>query len=132
VAGGQAADIACEPGTPPDREAIAFIHRHKTADLIVAAVRLGALSAGAEDGTLQRLTDFALNLGLAFQALDDLLDAEAGRALEGPSCVHAYGLDGARTRARELTADAVTALSEMGPAADPLRALAEKMLHRKG
>jgi len=72
---GQAADLAADPArlTLEDLEAI---HASKTGALFVAAARAGALAGGAEERTLNALTLYARNLGLAFQITDDLLDLE--------------------------------------------------------
>jgi len=73
--GGQAADLAADPAGVglDDLEAI---HARKTGALFVAAVRGGALAGGARESTLQALTLYARNLGLAFQITDDLLDLQ--------------------------------------------------------
>jgi len=49
--------------------------RLKTAVLLSAALRIGALRVGAKVETLQKLDEFAINMGLAFQVRDDYLDA---------------------------------------------------------
>ena len=73
--GGQAADLAADPGATglDDLEAI---HARKTGALFVAAVRGGAMAGGARESTLTALTHYARNLGLAFQITDDLLDLQ--------------------------------------------------------
>jgi len=73
--GGQAADLAADPGVTglDDLEAI---HARKTGALFVAAVRGGAMAGGARESTLTALTHYARNLGLAFQITDDLLDLQ--------------------------------------------------------
>jgi geranylgeranyl pyrophosphate synthase len=72
---GQAADLAAEPKGfgLDDLEAI---HAQKTGALFVAAVRGGALAGSAGERTLEGLSRYARNLGLAFQITDDLLDLE--------------------------------------------------------
>ena len=69
VVRGQVADLA---GGDID-----FICRHKTADLFVAAVTMGAIAAGGGDGEIGKLRDYALAVGVAFQHADDLLDGES-------------------------------------------------------
>ena len=69
VVRGQVADLA---GGDID-----FICRHKTADLFVAAVTMGALAAGASDSDIGKLRDYAIAVGVAFQHADDLLDGES-------------------------------------------------------
>lgn len=55
-------------------EILNFIHEHKTADLFKLALRTGAIIADADEKQLQAVTDFAQNLGIAFQIADDILD----------------------------------------------------------
>ena len=55
-----------------------FIYRHKTADLFIAAAVMGAYAGGGTEADVARLREYALNLGLAFQYEDDLLDGDAG------------------------------------------------------
>ena len=51
-----------------------YIHTHKTADLFKLALRTGAIIADANENQLSEITDFAQNLGVAFQIADDILD----------------------------------------------------------
>ena len=53
-----------------------FVYRHKTADLFIAAATMGGLAGGGREADVATLGDFALNLGLAFQYEDDLLDGD--------------------------------------------------------
>ena len=55
-------------------EDLIYVHTHKTGDLLVFSIRLGALLAGASAEQLNKLTDFGRNIGLAFQIQDDILD----------------------------------------------------------
>lgn len=73
--GGQMADVEAE-GRPVDREEVEYIHTHKTGMLIRGAVRIGALLAGADQETFERLTRYGERIGLAFQIIDDILDIE--------------------------------------------------------
>lgn len=73
---GQAQDIVSE-SDHPDREMIEFIHRNKTAALIRASIRIGALMSATDSRTISFLSDFGENIGLAFQVVDDILDIES-------------------------------------------------------
>ena len=73
--GGQVVDIESE-GKPATRETVEFIHKNKTAALIRACVRTGALLANAPEHDIQRLSAYADYVGLAFQVVDDILDEE--------------------------------------------------------
>ena len=110
--------------------------------LIRAAVRMGALAAGANDRQLDDLTSYAEDVGLAFQIADDVLnvtgtreelgknpntDAERGKKTY-PTF---YGAEGARTLADDCVARAIARLSPFGQAADPLSELARYITSRK-
>ena len=114
---GQAADIEGE-GKQCSKEMLDYIHINKTGALIIAAVRAGAHLAGADEKILTNLTDYAENLGLAFQIADDILDVvgieeEMGKA-KGHDIVKQkstypglYGLEQSYERVHELTTRAI-------------------------
>ena len=97
-----------------------FVYRHKTADLFIAAAAMGGLAAGGADGEIALLRDYALNLGLAFQYEDDLLDGDG-----------AYPREETERRAREATAAAVAALAGLSGDVTFLKSLAERLMERK-
>ena len=73
--GGQTADILAEKGElSPSVELLYFIHAHKTAALIEAAMMIGGILAGANDEEVGQLAKAAFNIGIAFQFQDDILD----------------------------------------------------------
>ncbi len=74
--GGQVLDIE-EEGREPTLERLTAIHRAKTGALITAAVMMGAIAAGADGHDVEELRSFGEDLGLAFQIVDDVLDATA-------------------------------------------------------
>jgi len=73
---GQVVDIESE-GKPVTLETLQYIHDNKTAALIRACVRCGALLAGVSDEALAKLTSYGNSIGLAFQVVDDILDEES-------------------------------------------------------
>ncbi len=73
--GGQSADMARSGEFSPAE--LEYIHLKKTAELIKCSVRIGAMLAGAGENELEKLTDYGINIGLAFQMLDDIQDADA-------------------------------------------------------
>ena len=75
IVGAQSAAVPSVPKVPsvPD---VSFVYTHKTADLFVAAAEMGALAAGAAEGHVAALREYARNLGLAFQYEDDLIDGD--------------------------------------------------------
>lgn len=119
---GQAADIEGE-GKHYSKEMLDYIHINKTGALIVAAIRAGAHLANADETTMTRLTEYAENLGLAFQIVDDILDiigeeSEMGKSkgideIKRKSTYPAlYGLEKSKVRMHELTEKAIEI---MGP-----------------
>ena len=123
-------------------EEVKRTHLNKTAALITTAVRLGAMAGNASPTQLKRLTRYGQDLGLAFQVIDDILDATSTKEIMGKS-VRAdqknhkstfpavLGLDKSRKFAAELIADAQKQLSSFGKSADPLRSIADFFLTRQ-
>jgi geranylgeranyl diphosphate synthase type II len=138
---GQMADMVFQ-GARPTADAVEFIHRHKTAALIAACLRLGALAAEAPTATVERLGRFGELLGLAFQVADDALDVEAtgeqlgktpGKDATAGKVTYpaVYGLAASRRHARDLVARAVAELAPFGPPADLLRDIAGYVIERQ-
>ncbi len=139
--GGQMVDIESE-GRDVDFPVLEYIHIHKTGALILAAVRCGAIVAGAGDRELEALTRYGEAAGLAFQIADDLLDVEGTSAETGKSVGHdeklgkatypaLLGIEESKRRAKELVEKAVEALGGFGERAEPLRAIARYIVERK-
>jgi geranylgeranyl diphosphate synthase type II len=116
-------------------------HKNKTGALIIAAIRLGAMAGNASASELKRLTKYGQNLGLAFQVIDDVLDATSTKEIMGKSVradqknnkstfVTTLGLDKSRAFASDLIADAHKQLAPFGKRATPLRAIADFFLTR--
>ncbi len=70
---GQVADMQSE-GKQPDTGMVRYIHQHKTADLLTAAVTAGLALGGADEALMDAGRQYGRALGLAFQITDDLLD----------------------------------------------------------
>ena len=121
MAGGQAIDLAAV-GRELSLAELENMHIHKTGALIRASVRMAALCAEhADDKTRERLDRYAACIGLAFQIRDDILDVEgdtetlgkaqgADIALNKPTFPGLLGMDAAKTHARNLHEEALTAL----------------------
>ena len=71
--GGQVMDLEAEH-QHPDAKTLEYIHRSKTGALLTASVVTGGLYAGGDASQIQSLRDFGMNIGLAFQIVDDVLD----------------------------------------------------------
>jgi len=140
MVGGQQADMEAET-TGGDLERLRYIHAHKTGALLTASVRMGAIAGGAGDAALANLTAYGERIGLAFQVADDLLDVTADAARLGKAAGKdlarhkltypgLLGLEEARALAGRLKDEAVARLGGLGPAAEPLRALAAYIVER--
>ncbi len=142
MAGGQAMDLeaTAKALTVPELE---FMHIHKTGALIRASVALGARCGNAlSDTQLNQLDHFSKLIGLAFQVVDDVLDAESSTAKLGktagkdahnnkPTYVSALGLGRARALAEELRDNALHALDALPENGGHLRQLADFIVLRK-
>ncbi len=132
MAGGQGIDLASIGKTLSLAELVTM-HQMKTGALIQASILLGAISAS--DAELLAIRDFARNIGLAFQVVDDILDVEADSLTLGktagkdadsnkPTYVTILGLPAAKQHALALYQQAITALAPLGDKAQRLRELA--------
>lgn len=140
MVGGQVADLEAEQ-KKPTRTLVDYIHTRKTAALLRACVRAGALVGGASPRQFARLDEYGAAIGLAFQVADDILDVEgetaqtgkrAGRDAELQKVTYpaAVGMAKAKARARELLDEALAALKSFPVAADPLREIAKFVVER--
>lgn len=140
VIGGQVEDLAAE-GRPADAELLDYIHRHKTAALLRAVVRMGGMCGGATPAQLDALTRYGDASGLAFQIADDILNATSTAEQLGKpvgsdqdrkklTYVAVHGLDRSRDRAETLVREAITAIEPLPGDTAPLRALAEHTVRR--
>ena len=141
MVGGQAIDLESEGHRIPMQE-LQKMHMGKTGALFRAALRSGAILAGATEGQLAALTSYAEGFGLAFQITDDILDVTGDEKLIGKpvgsdirneksTYVTLTSLDEAQRLAEETVDKAVKALAVFGPEADFLRQLVRYMLERK-
>jgi farnesyl diphosphate synthase len=136
MAGGQAIDLAATGKTLSPAE-LEFMHIHKTGALIRAAVRIGAAcGAPLAAAARERLDHYAKCVGLAFQVVDDLLDADASTATLGKTAgkdaqqgkatyVSVLGATRAREFAEELRVEARKALGAQPDLAARSHRLAE-------
>jgi geranylgeranyl pyrophosphate synthase len=138
LASGQALDLRTTAADATfDR--VETIHARKTGALFVASAEFGAVVGGAREKELAALRSYARNVGLAFQIVDDLLEATADAAETGkssrrapaPTFVRHVGEKGARTLVAELTQHALDALQPFGKKADMLREFAVMLRDRK-
>jgi geranylgeranyl diphosphate synthase, type II len=140
MVGGQVADLQAE-GQAPQLERVQAIHAGKTAAMIAASFRLGALAGGGSPEAVARLAEAGHDFGLAFQIVDDLLDLQGSTAQLGkqagsdqerskmtwPAVV---GVEASRRDAARLVQSAV-ARCGAGPAAGRIEALGCYLLPRR-
>jgi geranylgeranyl pyrophosphate synthase len=139
--GGQMADLLAEERPDTGADEVRYIHLNKTAAMIEAALVMGGRCGGAGDDAIAALREAGRHLGLAFQIVDDLLDATADTATLGKTAgkdaragkatsVKVDGIDGARRKAAEQSAAAVAAFGRLPGGAGFLAALAEGLADR--
>lgn len=154
--GGQAVDVmetqgASGPGgdseegswkAAPTEEKLLFIHGHKTAALIQAAMMAGAILAGASREKVERIEKCAYNVGIAFQIQDDILDVvgdsrELGKSVGSDAENHKQtyvalkGLERAREDVEALSREAAEILGEFEGDGDFLKQLILTLIHRR-
>ncbi|HKB23933.1 MAG TPA: farnesyl diphosphate synthase [Methylomirabilota bacterium] len=141
MVGGQVVDIESE-GKTVSAATLEYIHRHKTAALLRASLRVGALLGGGDARAVQAISEAGGDLGLAFQIVDDILDVEGSLAELGKTAGSderkrkatypaLHGLDASRRQARLLVERVKERLGAFGARAVPLRALADYVVERK-
>ena len=138
--GGQVMDLESE-GRAIGADDLECLHRAKTGALLSACVRGGAILGGAGAADLERLSRYASSIGLAFQVVDDVLDATedaqrlgktAGKdeAARKATYVSVHGLDEARALAAALRQEALEAIAPLGPRGELLAAIARLIVDR--
>jgi geranylgeranyl pyrophosphate synthase len=142
LAGGQVIDMdQTGVGERADPETLHMIHRYKTGALIKSSARIGAILAGAGETEQAAISEYAMELGLCFQIVDDVLDATSTREALGKSAgsdaeqgkatfVGVYGLDGAKREADKAAEKALAALSTLNGDTSGLQELVLFVRHR--
>jgi geranylgeranyl pyrophosphate synthase len=139
--GGQMEDLLAERQANATADELEFIHLHKTSAMIEVSLVLGGLAGGAGPTEVETLRRAGRHLGLAFQIIDDLLDATADTATLGKTAgkdakadkttaVKLHGLEDSRRMAEAHSTQAVAALRALPGDTAFLIALAERMLTR--
>ncbi len=140
MAGGQAIDLE-SVGKKLDLAGLKQMHAMKTGALLSCAVELGGIAAHLNAAQLAQLQQYSTALGLAFQIVDDVLDATADSQTLGktagkdaaankPTYVTLMGLDYAQKQAKELQEMAIASLVDFGSRADALKDLALLVVNR--
>ena len=138
--GGQVMDLSFEKNKP-DLDLLRAMYIKKTGCLISAAAEIGAIIGGATDEEVAIAKNYAVNLGLAFQIIDDILDVTGDEAVLGKpigsddengktTFVTLLGLEKAKIVAKELTDEALGLLSKLSGDTANLRLITSYLLER--
>lgn len=128
--GGQYLDISRDPNKVDEATLLELMGK-KTGALITAAVRLGGIMGGATESQMISLGAYGMNLGLAFQTRDDILDRgeDLGEDhVERPNSVRVFGESAAKSRLRSYVSKAISALDESSLKSEELHYLATLLL----
>jgi len=142
MAGGQMVDMAIEAGDESEIGVITRCQRMKTGALISFCAEAGHVMAGADRAAAAALDGYAHDLGLCYQIVDDLLDAEGDENLTGKrvnkdarlgkaTFVTILGVEGARERASHLAEQSKEHLAPFGDSARLLRDTVDYVLDRQ-
>jgi farnesyl diphosphate synthase len=140
MAGGQAIDLE-SVGKKLDLLGLQKMHAMKTGALLTCAVQLGGIAVQLNSAQMAHLDTYSKALGLAFQIVDDVLDATADSQTLGktagkdaaankPTYVTLMGLDYAQQQAKELQETAIASLDSFGTSAQALKDLALLVVNR--
>lgn len=141
--GGQTADVEAEKQSEAlTTKQLLFIHEHKTAALIQAAMMVGAILAGADEADISAVERCAYNIGIAFQIQDDILDVvgdskELGKAVGSDESnnkqtyVTVNGLEKSSEDVEKMSNEAVKILDSFDKEHEFLRELILMLIHRR-
>ena len=137
---GQTADISAT-GQKADPDTLTYIHTHKTADLLMAALEAGVILGGAGKKEIASASEYAYHIGMAFQMTDDLLDVTGQAEMMGKNphadaeadkmtWVSLKGIEGTRQDAEREILLAYNALEKLPYDTEFFAAFARKILGR--
>jgi len=133
IIAGQFCDLRSDWQSGGDLSGLTRMYVQKTGALFVAAVEAGARVAGVDERWVRAVREYAINLGLAFQLLDDLLDTFSSEEVIGKDTAQDHGKttlasrlgpDAARLEVCRYVRSAASALDPLGSSATPLIDLA--------
>ncbi len=118
-----------------------YVHQNKTGALLKLCVRMGAILADANAEDLNKLTNYAEKIGLAFQIKDDILSVEGNEIITGKpvgndeakgkcTYVSKYGMEKTKTILEEITKEAIENIESFGKKAEFLKELAKYIKDR--
>lgn len=112
-----------------DQSTVESIHLDKTARLITVSLRAGFILSGANEDEIEIITKYGNNIGLAFQIMDDLMDA--GKEKRGINLTSIIGIEETKKRMIKLIDEAVETISVFGEKAELLKELARFVIERR-
>jgi geranylgeranyl diphosphate synthase type II len=133
MVGGQVMDILYD-GKEGSKNILNYIHLHKTGALMRSAVRIGAIAGGAKARELKNLTKYGECIGLAFQIMDDILDAEGDEDIVGKrlkkdtnkqTYIKHYGILATKYKLEQLVDDAIKSIAFLGDNGQTLKEIAQ-------
>jgi geranylgeranyl diphosphate synthase type II len=133
IIAGQFCDLQIRQGHGDDVADLTEMYGQKTGALFVAALEAGALVAGVDDDWVQAVREYGVNLGLAFQLLDDLLDTfgsqeeigkDTGQDDRKSTLASRLGAHGTRQEVHRYVESAASALEPLGRSGNQLANLA--------
>ncbi len=129
---GQVADIDAthEIADKWDEALLDYIFRYKTAALIATACEMGVVAADGSEEARQVARNFGQKVGLAFQYVDDLLDAEQGSVGNEFSALRILSREAILRRVDDLTSNAIAGLAKLPGPTEPLVAFADALRSR--
>ena len=136
--GGQVVDIINE-GKRISKDELNYMHLKKTGELIRSSIVAGAILAEADKSEIDLLNKFGMNLGLAFQIKDDILDVTGDVEKLGKNTladvnksnfITMYGLEECKVMCEDLTAECITILDKISVNTDILKELTIELLKR--
>lgn len=141
MVGGQVVDLNANQSVTT-YEDLLYIHTHKTGDLVVFSLRLGAILAGANEQQLAAISNFGRKIGLAFQIHDDILDLigdstklgkNVGSDQNNNKVTYPYfkGIEESKDQVARLTTEAKDCIKDIGISTDILYALADYLVYRE-
>jgi geranylgeranyl diphosphate synthase type II len=135
---GQAMDLNAACRGDRSADCLLECYRLKTGALFAATAKAGAILCGAHSEDAARIEILGMNLGVAYQILDDLADITATLEEMGKSprmdvskitAVDLFGVNGAKQKAKDLKETALAQLDRFGTEARPLRELIDRTCH---
>ena len=121
-------------GKEGSKNILNYIHLHKTGAFMRAAVRIGAVAGGAKARELKNLSKYGECIGLAFQIMDDILDAEGDEEIVGKrlkkdtnkqTYIKHYGILASRYKLEQLVDEAIKSITFLGENGQILKEIAQ-------